>query len=237
MATILKIKFDPKRGGAQSYDFISPAMRVDDWSDATFSVLESTDNITYTTLEENTDWRADIDWPNGQLRLHILKDYSSTIYLALASASSRNIGVGFNIQGPRKLNIPSACNIEGFVGCFIPVSWSTGAPKVRNIPSAYSIQGHKTLLIPAGFNLKDVRKSNVSVAYGISGAVKQHIGVAFHIGNTDSRLIAAGTWIMGCARLPSETVILPSGTDPGASRIKGRTKELTLTGSEWEDLD
>ncbi len=62
MAIILKIKFDPKRGGAQSYDFISPAMRVDDWSDATFSVLESTDNITYTALEENIDWRADIDW-------------------------------------------------------------------------------------------------------------------------------------------------------------------------------
>jgi len=237
MAIILKIKFDPKRGGAESCDFISPAMRIDDWTDATFSVLESTDNITYTALEKNTDWRADIDWPNRQLRLHILKDYSSTIYLALASASSRGIGVGFSIQGPRKLNVPSGCNIEGFVGCFIPVSWSTGAPKVRNIPSAYSIQGFGSLLIPVGFNLKDVRKSSVGVAYGISGAVKQHIALAFHIGNTDSRLIAAGAWIMGCARLPSETVILPSGTDPGASRIKGRTRELTLTGSEWEDLD
>lgn len=237
MAIILKIKFDPKRGGAQSYDFISLALRVDDWTDASFSVLESTDDITYTPLEEGADWRADIDWPNAQLRLHILKDYSSTIYLALASASTQNIAAAYDIQGPRRWNIPSAYHIEGSIGCPIPISWNTGAPKVRNIPAAYSIQGDKELLIPVGFNLKDARMRNIPIAYGISGAVRRHIGVAFHIGTTDSRLIAAGAWIMGVARLPSGAVVLPAGNDPGASRVKGRTAEITLSGTEWEDLD
>ncbi len=237
MAILLKIKFDPKRGGAQSYDFISPALRVDDWTDASFSVLESTDDITYTPLEEGADWRADIDWPNARLRLHILKDYSSTIYLALASASARNIAAAYNIQGPRRWNIPSAYHIEGSIGCLIPVSWNTGAPKVRNIPAAYNIQGGKGLLIPVGFNLKDARKRNIPIAYGISGAVKRHISVAFHIGGAKSRLIATGAWIMGVARLPSGAVVLPAGNDPGASRVKGRTAEITLSGTEWEDLD
>jgi hypothetical protein len=237
MAIILKIKFDPKRGGATAHDFITPALRVDDWTDAAFSVMESTDDITYSALEEGTDWRADIDWPNNRLRLHILKDYSSIIYLALATASARNIAAAYNIQGPRARNIPSAHHIEGSIGRFIPVSWNTGAPKTRNISAAYGIQGNKGLLIPAGYNLKDVRKMNIPIAYGISGAVKRLINVTFEIGTTDSRLITTGVWIMGVARLPGEAIIIPPGNDPGASRVKGRTAEITLTGTEWEDLD
>jgi hypothetical protein len=237
MAIILKIKFDPLRGGGTAYDFITPALRVDNWSDPVFSLLESTDDHIYTPLNEGSEWRADIDWNNSRLRVHILKDYSSIIYLMLASASARNITAACSIEGELNKNIPAAYIIEAPLRRLIPVSWNTGAPLRRNIPTAYHIESPRGLNIPVAYNQKNIRARNIPTAYGVSGAVGKLINVSFHIGSLNSQIISAAVWIMGIAHLPASTVILPDATDPAASRVKGRTKELILSGSEWEDLD
>ncbi len=223
MSIVLKIKFNPLRGGASSYDFISPALRIDNWNLPVFSVLESSDDIAYSPLEQGVDWNADIDWSNNRLRLHILKDYDSIVYLALAGATTRNI--------------PAAFDTESFKQKTIPASWNTGGFHTRLISSAYTIDGGIGKNIPCAFYEKFPNRANFTVAYGISGALKQLVNISFDIGQRHSINIPAAVWIMGVARLPSESLILPDDSDPAASRVRGRTKELTLDGTEWEELD
>jgi len=223
MAVILKVKFNPKRGTAQSYDFISPALLVSNWAYPNFSVLDSYDNVNYTPLDDVYEWRADFDWENSKLRLHILKDYDRIFYILLATAHTRNIPVAFDAESPS--------------GRLIPASWNAGSADGRLIAAGYDIRGERRKDIPAAFYEKFPDKRNIAVAYGISGAESRLINVAFSIGTKHSRLINAAFWLMGVACIPSETLILPPYADPAASRVRGRTKELTLTGTEWEELD
>jgi hypothetical protein len=223
MSIVLKIKFDPQRGGAQSYDFISPALFVTGWTYPLFSVLESANDINYTPLEEGYEWRADIDWENNELRLHILKDFDQIVYLALMPANKRNIPISFNI--------------ESTSGQLITTGWNTGALDSQLITGAYDIEGKRGKNIPAGFYEKFPDKRNVPVSYGISAAGTILITVAFNIGTRHCTNITAGAWLMGVARIPSEALILSADADPAASRVRGRTKEITLTGTQWEDLD
>jgi hypothetical protein len=237
MATILKVKFDPNRGTAQSYDFISPALIVGNCAYTCLSVLESYDDINYMPLDDATEWRADVDLVNGNLRLHILKDYDQVFYILLATAHTRNIPVGFYTANSSGRLIPVGFSAESPSVRLIPTAWDTGSADGRIIAAAYDIRGEEPKNIPVAFYEKFPCKRNIPVAYGISGAGSRLINVAFNIGTTHSRLINAAFQLMGVACIPSEALILPPDADPAASRVRGRTKEITLTGTDWEELD
>ena len=223
MSVLLKIKFDPQRGGANSYDFVTPAFKISTWTTPVFSVLESSDDITYSPLNEGTDWLADMWWERGELHLHILKDYDQVVYFILGDAQIQNIPVAFNTESQHTR--------------MVAAGWNTGEMQGQNIPAACNILGEKPHNIPAGFYEKFPNKRNIPLAYGVSGSVSRLITVSFNIGTQHSRVITAGAWLMGVAPMPSEALILPGDADPAASRVRGRTKEIILTGTEWEDLD
>ncbi len=237
MPIILKIKFDPRRGGLTPYDFFSPALRVDNWSPPLLSVLESTDNHVYTPLQEDVEWRADFDYDTSRLCVHLLKNYTTIIYIILASADARNIPAGCSIEGALDLNIHASFNAEALRRTNIPVSWNTGAALKRNIPAAYHIESVRQLNIPAAYNQKNIRSRNIPAACGISGAITELIPVSFNLGSLDSRIIPATAWIMGVAIMPADAVILPLHAGPAASRVRAHTAELTLNTDEWEELD
>ena len=237
MSILLKIKFDPRRGGLTPYDFFSLALRVDNWSVPLLSVLESTDDHVYTPLQEDVEWRADFDYDSSRIRVHLLKNYSTIIYIILASADARNIPAACSIEGALNLNIPASFNAESPRRINIPVAWNTGAALKRNIPAAYHIEAARQLNIPAAYNQKNIRSRNIPAACGISGAIGILIPVSFRIGSLDSRNIPAAAWIMGVAIMPADAVILPQHAGPAASRVKGCTTKLTMTGTEWEELD
>ena len=117
------------------------------------------------------------------------------------------------------------------------VEFTCDETKGGSEPVSLVIEGELNTNIPAAFYEKFPDKRNIPVAYGISGAITRIINVSFNIGTRHSINIPAGAWLMGVGRLSSEALILPDDSDPAASRVRGRTMETALNGTEWEDLD
>jgi hypothetical protein len=224
MSILAKIKFDPRRGGSTTMTLLSPAITLTQWDTSAFSVFESLDDISYTTLAPNVDWFADIHWDDQELHLHILKDYDTIVYFVITdSVSLTSFPVAFDTESVSRENIPAA--------------WNTGTEARRNVAAGYDIEGDAAWNIPSAFYEKLPVRKNIPVAYGTSFAGISLIPLAFGTGTRESTTTTVAAWIMGLAVLPSDSVILSAGLDPGAARIKGCTAQVTLTGTDWEELD
>jgi len=225
MENLIRIKLDPRRGGAEPIDFLRPCFVLSDWPFDAIEIWKSDDGgLAWEKLGED-QFAAGFNSAERKLYVSLLFDIASTTILAFFNPVGNLVPVGWDMEGP-------TASSAG-------VGWSAGADNPPVVPIGFTLEGEWGVNTPLGYMLKwpTVRNTPVGCAYAAPADTPCGLGCA--IGTVDARSVGAGTTILGLGEFGLDFLVLdaPAISALAAEAAHRKQKVVTLTGTDPEELD
>ncbi len=225
MENLIRIKFDPKRGGAQSIDFLRPCFRLENWPSEAVEIWTSTDSGVNWDKLSQSGYRTSYYGDEKFLYVSLLVDITGITHIAFFDIDGGAVGVGWEAENPW-INLVNA-------------GWSTGIVSGKNIGAGFTLLGPLPSNVPLVYRIRRPNEFLLPIGYEIAAPSDFLINAGCSIGTVFEIVVASGGTIMGLREFPSSLIALDDDAIealvPEAAARK--QKLITLNGTTPEDLD
>jgi len=237
MENLIRIEFDPQRGGPSDIDFLRPRFRLSEWPSEEVEIWTSDDGGQTWGKLSGTQYRASYYPSQSLLYVSLLFNISDVTQIAFFDVDGNCIGAGYSLA--KYPLIPLGWVLDGPNLHQVPIGWSTGSMSSALAPVGFGIEGGEGWNTPVGFNVKDPNRTDVPVGFAIAAPVDSVIGVGCSIGTVFSRSVGVGGTILGLGEFPASLLSLG---DKFLAALSGeaaqrKQKMVTLNGTTPEELD
>lgn len=225
MENLIRIKFNPKRGGAQSIDFLRPCFRLENRPTEEVEIWSSTDGGVNWDKLSQSGYRTSFYEGVKILYVSLLVDITGITQLAFFDIDGGVVGIGWEAESPW-INLVNA-------------GWSTGIVSGKNIGAGFALLGTLPSNVPLVYRIRRPNEFLLPLGYEIAVPSDFLINAGCSIGTVFEIFVASGGTIMGLREFPSSLLALDDDAiEALALEAAARKQKLvTLNGTTPEDLD
>ncbi len=237
MENLIRIKFDPRRGGANADDFLRPRILIYNWPAEEIDIWSSDDGGQSWDKLDDTDFRASFEPATGRLYVELLFDITDTLLLAFFNPGGNIVGAGYTLTTYGKVSL-GWC-VEGSACGPIPAGWCNGSLAVSVIPCGSAIQGAWPKNIPIGHKVKYPNMTKVPVGHTLASPKDADTGIGFNIGTVALFAVTPGVTILGLSEFAADFLVVDESTADALCTEYAwkKQKAVTLNGTTPEELD
>jgi len=238
MENLVRIEFDPRRGGEIAIDFLRLCIRVANWPSEEVEIWSSDDGgDTWEKLESGSYRASYYPASTGLLYVSLLEDITSGKMLAFFHPGGQPVGVGWTLTKHGQILV--GCAVEGIKAVGIPSGWDVGSVARFCIPTGATVEGGLKKNTSVGFGIKCPSLTNVPGGCSIAAPVDGDVGAAFDIGTVAAAIVTLGGTILGLGEFSAGFLVLDSKTAGAmcAEYAWRKQKAVILSGTAPEELD